>query len=263
MDGIETISSLRTQFEILGVRTGMTLAVHSSMSSLGYVVGGAPAIILALEDALGSEGTLAMPTHTGDLTDPAGWSDPPVPEAWHATIRAAMPAFRQDLTPSRGMGIIPETFRKQEGTRRSYHPCVSWAARGPHAEAITADHGLAMSQGERSPLARLYELDTYVLLIGVGYDRNTSFHLAEYRCALAPQKRCRRGAPMPSEEGTRWATYPDIYWYDRDFEEIGAAFEAAGHGRVGSVGSAECRLFSQPRLVDFATRWMNEHRTLA
>ncbi len=256
-----TMSSLTAQLTALGVEPGMTLMVHSSMSSLGYVIGGAPAVILALESALGPEGTLVMPTHSGDLTDPAGWSDPAVPEAWHDTIRANMPAFRPDLTPTRWMGVIPETFRKQEGTLRSYHPFVSESARGPNAAFITSDHGLSMSQGEHSPLARLYDVGAYVLLIGVGYNRNTSFHLAEYRCKYAPLKGCTRGGPMPTDDGgSRWVTYDDIYWYDADFPAIGYAFEDAGNVRVGRVGNAECRLFSQPSLIDFAVQWMDENR---
>jgi aminoglycoside 3-N-acetyltransferase len=120
-----------------------------------------------------------------------------------------------------------------------------------------------MSSGEGSPLARLYDLDAYVLLIGVCYDRNTSFHLAEYRNRFAPRKRCKRGGPMLEPDGsTRWVLYDDIYLYDADFPEIGAAFEATGQGRVQRIGQAECRLFSQRAIVDFAVGWMNENRWL-
>lgn len=247
----------------LGLRPGATLAVHGSLGALGYVVGGAPAVILALEDVLGPEGTLAMPTHSTDLTDPAGWEDPPVPEAWHETIRAHMVPFRPDLTPTRRMGALPETFRKQEGALRSEHPAVSWAARGARAEAITKGHALAMSQGEPSPLARLYELGASVLLLGVGWERNTSFHLAEYRSRFAARKRCRRGGPMPGADGgARWVLYDDIFWYDPDFPDIGAAFEASGSVTTGRVGPAECRLFSQRACVDFAVAWMDANRGL-
>jgi len=263
MDQLLTVSSLSDHFAAIGVEPGMTLIVHSSLSSLGYVVGGAPTVILALESVLGPEGTLAVPTHTADLTDPDKWSDPPVPEAWHQTIRDTMPHFHPDLTPTRGMGIIPESFRKQNGTLRSSHPFVSWAARGLNAVLVTANHSLSMSSGEQSPVARLYDVGACVLLIGVSYDCNTSFHLAEYRNRFAARKRCRRGSPMPAEGGgSQWVTYDDIYWYDVDFLEIGAAFEQSDQVCKHTIGKAECRFFSQRAIVDFAVEWMNENRWL-
>ena len=263
IDSLLTMSMFVDQVRALGVEPGMTLIVHSSLSSMGFVVGGAPAVILALEQALGEQGTLAMPTHSADLTDPAGWENPPAPVAWHATIRETMPAFRVDLTPSEGVGIIPESFRKQEGTLRSYHPFVSWAARGLYAEVITANHGLSMSSGETSPVARLYDLGAYVLFLGSKWDCNTSFHLAEYRNRFAERKRCTRGGPVLTETGeTRWATYEDIYFYDADFMEIGAAFEATGKVKTGPIGKATCKLFAQREAVDFAVQWMNAHRSL-
>lgn len=52
----------------LGVRSDDTLLVHSSLSSLGWVCGGPVAVVQGLLDALGPDGTLVVPTQTGDLS---------------------------------------------------------------------------------------------------------------------------------------------------------------------------------------------------
>lgn len=258
-----TRTSLAADLARLGVQPGSTLIVQSSLSALGYVVGAPVAVVLALEDALGPEGTLAMPAHTGELTDPSFGDPRPIPEAWRSTVRATMPAFDPAMTPAKQMGAIADCFRTQRGALRSRHPFVSWAARGPQARRITARHQLANSSGEGSPLARLYELDAQVLLLGAGWDSNTSFHLAEYRCRFAPLKHYRRGAALQARGQTRWMEYDDIYLYDQDFVAMGEEFERLpGAVSVGRVGHAVARLFSQRRLVDFAVRWMNENRWL-
>lgn len=43
--------------------------------------------------------------------------------------------------------------------------------------------------GERSPLARRYELDGQALLAGVGHGNNTSIHLGEYRADFPDNER--------------------------------------------------------------------------
>ena len=128
--GPNTLTSLVNDLRKLGLHEGMTLLVHASLRSLGWVCGGAPTVILALETVLTEAGTLVMPTHSGDVSDPAKWENPPVPCSWWTIIKEEMPAFHQDLTPTREMGKIPETFRKQHSVGRSHHPQVSFAVWG-------------------------------------------------------------------------------------------------------------------------------------
>ena len=82
-----TVESLKADLSALGVVPGMTLLVHSSLSALGWGCGGPVAVILPLESVLGPRGTLVMPTHSGHLSDPADWENPPVPRACWDLIR--------------------------------------------------------------------------------------------------------------------------------------------------------------------------------
>eukprot|EP01006_Ploeotia_vitrea_P023616 TRINITY_DN56156_c0_g1_i1.p1 TRINITY_DN56156_c0_g1~~TRINITY_DN56156_c0_g1_i1.p1 ORF type:complete len:299 (-),score=28.46 TRINITY_DN56156_c0_g1_i1:51-947(-) len=264
-----TVSSLVQQLRDLGVAAGMSLMVHSSLSKLGWVAGGPQAVIQALEDVLGPTGTLIMPTHTSHLSDPAMWQHPPVPKHWVQTIRDETPAFETDLTPTRGMGQIPETFRKQNGSLRSYHPQVSFAANGKNAEFITADHPLTPALGDKSPVGKLYTLgkerqeQAYVLLLGVNHDCNTSLHLAEALADWPSKKREHCAGPILNAEGKReWVEWEDWEFGEEDFIEIGAAFakDPGGSVQAGKIGFADCLLMSQPALVDFAVKWMNENR---
>ncbi|GAB4276887.1 MAG: AAC(3) family N-acetyltransferase [Candidatus Promineifilaceae bacterium] len=249
-----TRKSIAEDLRRLGLQPGMTVLVHSSLSKIGYVVAGAVSVIYALQDVLTPEGTLVMPAHTGDYSDPAEWQNPPVPAVWHEHIRQNMPLFDPARTPTRNMGAIPELFRTWPDVVRSSHPSVSFAAWGHYACQITGNHALEFGLGEGSPLARIYELDGYVLLLGVGYNRNTSMHLGEVRAGVRRQVLC--GAPMLVNGRSRWTTYREIDYDDEPFPQIGTEMEVAGLVTRGYVGKAECRLFSQRTAVDFTEAWL-------
>ena len=238
---------------------GDTLFVHSSLSRLGWVCGGAEAVVLALVEAVGPRGTVAVPTQSGGHSDPAGWQAPAVPESWWDEIRAEMPAFDPTLTPTRKMGAVVECFRHYAGFVRSYHPASSVGVVGPNARVITENQELARGMGERSPLARLYDLDARVLLLGVGHSNNTSLHLAEYRTKQATATKT-YSAPVLKDGVRTWVSYEDIDHDDEDFPALGAAFEATGAAQIGPAGAGTARLMSMRQLVDFAVAWMDEHR---
>lgn len=260
-----TQAQLSADLRALGLSSGQCVLVHSSLRRIagpgGWIIGGAEAVILALEEVLTPDGTLVMPTHSSDLSEPAYWVAPPVPATWWPSVRAHMPAFRPDLTTTRGMGRIPETFRRQAGVRRSNHPQHSFAAWGRHADFITAGHALSPSLGEASPLARLYDLDGWILLLGVGHDRNTSLHLAEARADWPGKTSEPQGAPIERDGRREWVTFDNLSLDESDFPQLGAAYAAAG-GRVvqALVGQAQTLWMPQRPLIDFAVTWMTANR---
>ena len=258
--GLVTQLDLEAQLEALGLCEGMTVLVHTRMSAIGWVCGGAQAVVGALLSVLGDSGTLMVPTFSSHLSDPSGWESPPVPKTWWSTIRATMPAYDPHLTPTRSMGAVADAVRAHPLAVRSSHPAVSFAAVGPNAKALTGHHELSFGLGEGSPLARLYELDGHVLLLGVGHANNSSIHLAEYRSQNALAHQYRAGAPMVVGTAREWVEYDDIDNNPADFSRIGRSFEKAHPTAETFVGAARARLFRQVPLVDHATSWMDRHR---
>jgi len=256
-----TVASLRGDLRELGLDTGDVVLVHSSTSSVGFVAGGPQAIVQALLDVLGDGGTLVVPTHTSENTDPASWQNPPVPESWWPVIREESPGFDAAITPaSRWMGILAETARTWPGSRRSNHPQVSFAAIGARAEEVTTGHRLDDALGDSSPLGSVYRMGGKVLLLGVGHDSNTSLHLAEWRQRDPPLHHTGSAVRQPDGSG-RWTTWRDVDEDESDFERLGADFERDNRAvRLGRVGNAAARLMPQPALVDYATQWISAHR---
>lgn len=256
-----TRTMLAEQLRACGLLPGQCVLVHSSLRSLGWVAGGPVAVIEALLDVLGPAGTLMMPSHTADNTEPANWREPPVPPAWWPVIREHLPAYDLARTPTRGMGRIAELFRCWPGAVRSEHPIGSFAALGPYAERLTAGHTQPEDMfGEGSPLARLCELDGCVLLLGVNHASNTSLHLAEYRAHWPSKCTVAEGCAMQVKGARQWVSFEMLKLETDDFPDIGAAFETAHGIHSHRVGQAETRLLRQRPLVDFATGWMSQHR---
>lgn len=263
--GPVTIDMLKSDLENLGVKPGMVIVVHSSLSSLGWVCGGPQAVVLALMDTVTLNGTIIMPTYTGWNSDPASWKSPAVPDEWVALIRDHMPTFDPNLSMTKSMGVIVECFRKHDSVLRSSHPRASFAACGKHAEYIINDHSLDFPFGENTPLARAYEKNAYILLIGTNYGVVNSWYLSAYRSQrLKSVKRIKaeKCYAAVKENGKRsWKEYLD---YSREykyfFEEIGKEFEKTDKVVNGLIGHANSKLMSLVETVDFGQKWMEKQR---
>ncbi|MCO7125276.1 AAC(3) family N-acetyltransferase [Sporolactobacillus shoreicorticis] len=256
-----TRSMLIRDLRKIGLDAGMTVIVHSSLSRMGWVCGGSVTLIMALQEVLTSAGTLVMPAHSADVSDPADWESPPVPSTWFHSIYQEMPAFDPRRTPTFGMGKVAETFRSFPGVRRSNHPIYSFTAWGEGHDVILAHHSLDDGLGTESPLGKIYERDGYVLLLGVGYGNNTSMHLGEYMSGRL--ERVKRSSPVRIKGHRQWVKYQDGEYHEEAFEVIGKAFEAshpeAAALHVNHVGQAPSRLLSQRAIVDFTADYIKKN----
>jgi aminoglycoside 3-N-acetyltransferase len=244
----------------LGVHQGMTVIVHSSLKSLGRVIGGPVSVILALEETVGEEGNIVMPTQTEQLCDPTEYGSGYTEEEMKI-IRENMPTYHPDLTPTCYMGFIPETFRKQKGVIRSSHPHTSFAAWGKQAKYITDNHDLNFALNENSPLGRIYELNGNILLLGAPTDSNTSLHLAEYRQDNTFVKEKIWDVKVEKNHKEVWTTYQDINNESDDFDKIFDDFRKdTDYVKEGMVGEARSNLIPMREMVEYAVGWMNENR---
>lgn len=244
----------------IGLEKGMSVMVHTSLSSMGFVCGGAQPVIEALIETVESDGTIMMPSQSWKNLDPSTGVHWEEPEEWWQIIRDNWPAYDKRITPTNTMGAVAEMFRSWPGVLRSNHPARSVAAWGKNAAYLTDNHDISNIFGEESPIAKLYELDGYVLLIGVGYDKNTSIHLADVR-ADYPSKHNVTECSAVMENGNRvWKKYETLFVDGEDFIQIGEAFEKEHDVKKVTLGNAVLKLMKQRELVDFAVQWIEKNR---
>lgn len=244
----------------IGVKRGQTIMVHTSLSSLGFVCGGAQIVIEALVECVGDEGTIMMPTQSWKNLDPEAGVHWEEPKEWWQTIRENWPAYDKNITPTNTMGAVAEMFRRWPGALRSDHPARSVAAYGKQAKYLTENHDLSNIFGDGSPIGKLYELDGYVLMIGVGYDKNTSLHLADARAEYPGKHLTNESSAMLIDGKRVWKSYQTLYVDGEDFNEIGAAFENRHNVSKTGLGNGVIKFMKQRELVDFAVDWIQKNR---
>jgi len=256
-----TLETLKADLSTLGARPDVVLLVHSSLRALGWICGGAVAVIQATQETIDSNGTLVMLSCTGgaDRSQKLGASfGSRALERHYSHGETGVCPLR---TPTRQMGQIDETFRTWPNVVRSTHPHCSFAAWGAHAAEVVEGHELENGLGEGSPLARIYELDDWVLLLGLEFASNSSLHLAEYRASHPGKAYETNGAPMLVDGERRCISIRDLVVDADDFPRIGRQFKDETETvRTGKVGQGAALLMPQRPLVDYAVAWMETHR---
>ena len=223
----------------LGVCSPDVILVHSSLSSFGYVKGGADAVIDGLLAAVAPAGTVMVPTLTGSRE--LGLFRPP-----YFDVRAS----------GCWTGRVPETFRRRSGACRSLHPTHSVAAIGPRGPEMLADHELSATPcGADTPYGRLVRADGWVVLLGVGLECVTLFHHVEEVVGLTYHMQPESvPATVVDYDGSSRKVLVGIHLYGvaRDFSGLEPELRRRGILLSTQVGEAEVRVVRAKPMVEYA-----------
>jgi aminoglycoside 3-N-acetyltransferase len=251
-----TRQNIIDQLRANGVADGMTLMVHSSLRAFGYVCGGAQTVIEALLEVVGYEGTLVVSMQSGDNSEPSYWQHPPVAIEFFDLIRKSHPSFHIHHSDVSKMGVISESIRRREGSVMTQHPAVAFCAMGKYARFICRHHDLDFPLSKESPLGACYDLKAHVLLLGVGYDNCTAFHLAE--SISGKRAVILQGGAIEGTKGRMWQKYLDYDYDSDDFKSIGLMLEHKNLVTEFSIGQAKIKFFEMQATVDEAVAWIKE-----
>ncbi len=251
IESVVTKEALAKALKFVGLEKNMNVEVHVSLSSLGYVIGGARTVVDVLMEIITEGGTILMPTQTADNTDPSSWVNPPAsPSVWQE-IRDNMPAYDPEKSDLLCMGTVAENFRHRNGVISSGHPTASFAAWGRYARVLCNRQSMHFPLAEESPIARLYELKGHVLLIGADFSSATCLHLAEYRTECRPIKIA--SACMMHDGKRSWKRYLDLDLDNSDFEKIRPELNKKNLIRETVLNDCRISLFPVNAAVDEAT----------
>lgn len=217
----------------LGIQENDIVMFHSSLSSMGYVEGGADTVIDAFLEKVGKNGTVVVPTLCQYDWEKMSRED--IEKAW-------------DMNRPSFVGLITETLRKRKESIRSDNPTHSVAAIGRYAEEITKGHKDAYGRdspyrpkfaskgafGIGSAWEKLYEYNAKYMFLGVDFDVCTMFHYVQAVLLEDYLKKIDKKAQ----------------WPEFNFKRMGRKLEELGLVKFGKIGEATTRLIESKKMVD-------------
>ena len=216
---------------------GKPVIVHTSLKAIGKIEGGGEVLLSALiEFFTQNGGLLCIPTHTWDKE---------------------MLDLREKRTC---LGVLPSLALKREDAARTLHPTHSMVVFGDSDRVSAFIEGEELVDTPTSPhgcYGRVYNEDGYILLIGIGQEKNTFLHCVEE--ILSVPKRLtkeKREFPIIYENGECKAK--KLYWFYTDeiedvsenFGKFEAAFDFHNAINYGKLGNAKLQLCSARKMKE-------------
>ncbi len=234
----------------LGIRNGDLVLVHSSLRSPGYIVGGAKTVVSAFLEAVGPDGTLAMPALSMKDFENAY-------RTWH-------------IDKPSDAGYITEVFRKTPGVLRSDQATHSVTAAGKRAADLTEGHTAFGSRygvfgdtpfSHSSPWQKMYDWGGKVVFFGVTMRKNTFKHFMEYRIVEKALESIADDAERARLKAMIWH---HSRWNERGIwpfhngEQLQAELDKAGMIKKAGCGDAIVMALDIREMVDTGTKWFED-----
>ena len=237
-----TKEDIKDGFEKLGLKRGDNVGVHSSLSAFGYVEGGAEAVIDALFETVGEEGTVVMPTYSKNVQALEKTQEEiDMGITWKYRVLPYNPQEDECWT-----GAIPDTFWRRDGAVRNSNPTHSLTAIGPKAEKLSQNW------------KELMDAEGYILLLGVTLGCCSSMHLAEEYVQL-PQHILDKITPPPElaerfkqeNIGFGYGPYPD-------FERMQEICAEHGIMKTVKIGESTVKLLKLRELTHLYAEYLRK-----
>ena len=227
--------SIKKALNNVGVKRGMTLMVHSSLSQFGYIENGPIGLIDSLLSALGVKGTLCMPTHSLSLL--------------------GGPVYNKKTSPSL-VGAVTNAFIKFPDVIRSNHPSHSVACHGLLANQLVKGH-----DHRCAPLAKegfwgnFVNADGWVLMMSP-LGSNTLMHSAELWQGLNMP-----GAATKTNKNTT-VEIPSMPWHTDWFDDVYKLLRKREQIHSTPLGASQIHLMRGADILEAATEIITKNPLL-
>ena len=241
-----SMEKLVSDLHNIGVNEGDILLVHSGFRSINAE--NPLQVVKALQTAVGSEGTLIMPSFPGGS---------------EFTMVQGGIVFDVRCYPS-ACGLITETFRKLPDVKRSLSPGHCMAAWGRQAAEILAGHEKCrVSAGRGSPFEKVINAGGKILLIGTDHTHNTTLHYVENVHGAPTVCSIEFYPSVIDENGNRILvpTFPHMPGMPRDYGKVEAILLQAGIQKNCKFGDADARLIDAYKMNELIGGIIRQDRT--
>ena len=215
---------------------GKPVIVHSSLKSIGEIQGGADALIDALKEHFTKDGgILCIPTHT-----------------WKTCVL--------DLNKSEScLGVLPTVAAGRLDGIRSMHPTHSMMVFGDInrcEEFVSNEKNVDSPTNPDGCYGNIFKEGGYVLLIGVGQEKNTCIHCVDEMLDI-PNRLIKEGinAKIIYKDGSEETRH--LRWFDPiipdvsvNFGKLEPAFRHFGAIEDGVLGNAKVQFCKTDKIKE-------------